>query len=364
MKKIRKEFPILSQYTYLNTASSGVLYDSLLDFRQEHDLDYLLGASLFRNDQASFLDGVRKTIATFFDAPSNSVTLNSNCSIGFNVLLNGLSKNQKILLLEGDYPSINFAATSKGFPICFANVNEHLEENIYTAIKTHKPTIFIFSLVQFLTGISIDLSFLDTLKKEFPDILLIADGTQFCGTQSFSFNDSAIDILGCSGYKWLLGGYGNGFLLFKENVLERITPVTYQKDPLKGNYPLSYTSLQARFEPGHLDTFNFGSLKHSLDFLNKIGLSNIESQNNALKKHLKSGLEDLGLLPPFSIKRENYSTIFNIDGNTSLHNSLINKNIITSLKPNGIRVSVHFYNTIHEIDYLLNVLSTTKAITS
>ena len=45
MQKIIKQIPVLSQYTYVNTASSGLLYDGLLDWRQEHDLDFLIGGS-------------------------------------------------------------------------------------------------------------------------------------------------------------------------------------------------------------------------------------------------------------------------------------------------------------------------------
>ena len=42
MQKIIKEFPILDQNIYANTAAYGIMYDGLLDWRQEHDLDYLI----------------------------------------------------------------------------------------------------------------------------------------------------------------------------------------------------------------------------------------------------------------------------------------------------------------------------------
>ena len=43
MEKLRKQFPLLSQSIYANTAASGLMYDDLLAWRQEHDLDYLIG---------------------------------------------------------------------------------------------------------------------------------------------------------------------------------------------------------------------------------------------------------------------------------------------------------------------------------
>ncbi|HBT10461.1 MAG TPA: aminotransferase, partial [Leeuwenhoekiella sp.] len=42
MKNLKKEFPVTANYTHLNTAGSGLLSETLLDFRQNHDLDYLV----------------------------------------------------------------------------------------------------------------------------------------------------------------------------------------------------------------------------------------------------------------------------------------------------------------------------------
>ena len=48
MDNLRKGFPVLEQYTYLNTAASGLLPEKVWEFRQEHDLDYFLQASLLK----------------------------------------------------------------------------------------------------------------------------------------------------------------------------------------------------------------------------------------------------------------------------------------------------------------------------
>lgn len=356
MKNLRKEFPVLARNTYLNTASSGLLYDSLLDFRQEHDLDFLIGGSMFRDHQSTFLGKVRKTISSFFKSSSENVVLVPNFSLGLNTILNGLEKNQKVLLLEEDYPSINFAVANKEFNICYTKTDATLEQNIENAIQKHNPNIFIFSLVQYTNGIAIDLDFLKTLKEKHPDILLIADATQFCGTKDFDFSTSGIDILGCSGYKWLLGGYGNGFMLFKDQILNQTTPSSYISASAKTNYNSSYTSLQARFECGHLDTFNFGSLQYSLDFLTKIGMSNIEEHSNELSTYAKLEFTKLNLLEDDVVHRKKHSTIFNLKGDQKLHHFLNEQNIITSLRGSGIRISLHFYNTIEDIKKLIETL--------
>ncbi len=364
MENIRKEFPILSQKTYFNTASSGIVFNDLANFRKKHDQEFINEGSIFRDDQRLFLSNVRSSIAHFFDTTISQVTLNTNCSIGFNILFDGLSKSNKILLIDDDYPSINFAITSKGFNTCFVSIEAEVivEDAILSTIEKERPDVFVFSIVQYLTGIALDLSFIKKIKQTYPDLLLIADGTQFCGTQSFSFKDSGIDVLGCSGYKWLLGGYGNGFLLFKEGILEQLTPLSYRNDSYRDKYPASYTDLQARFEPGHLDTFNFGSLQRSLSFLSTIGMDFINDQHALLKNYLQAEFAKLGLLSPIVLKRENHGSIVHIKGGQELHYYLKEQQIITSLKPNGIRISTHFYNTTEDIDRLVFALKNIKAL--
>ena len=356
MKNLRKEFPVFTHHTYLNTASSGLLYDSLLEFRQNHDFDFLIGGSLFRDSQQSFLHDVRTTISHSFGSTPENIVLTPNFSTGLNHILNGLKKTKKILLLEDDYPSINFAVESKGFDICYAKVDTYLEQNIEVAVKEYAPDVFVFSMVQYISGITIDHHFLKDLKSKYPNLLFIADATQFCGTITFDFNTSGIDILGCSGYKWLLGGYGNGFLLFGDNILDLITSKHHKTTAAHANYDSSYTNLRARFECGHLDTFNFGSLQHSIHFLSKIGFSAIEDQINILCNYAKEKLGSLDLLDKTIIERKTHSSIFNIKGNQALYTHLLQNNIITSLRGNGIRISLHFYNTTEDIDHLFDVL--------
>ena len=356
MKNLRKNFPILSQYTYLNTASSGILYDSLLDYRQNHDLDFLIKGSIFRDDQVEFLNSVRQTVADYFTSSYENTMLVPNFSLGLRTILTGIPKNKKILLLEEDYPSINIAFTGQGYSVSYVQIDESLEENIEYAIKNEEPDVFAFSLVQYLDGIAIDLSYINHLKKTYPEILLIADGTQFLGTTNFNFSASGIDIVGCSGYKWLLGGYGNGFLLFQEGILSKLTPKEYSSESIKNKYPSSYTTPHARFECGHLDTFNFGSLKHSLQFLKKTGVLEIANKIQEVSAFAKENFIELNLLEPYVIKRTHHSSIFAIKGDQKLFDFLIENNIITSIRNNTIRISFHWYNTTEDVDILLSVL--------
>ena len=360
MKNFTKQFPLLEQYTYLNTAASGLLPEEVLEFRQDHDLDLLVSGSILREQQGKLLAKVRESVGGLFNCAPNQVALTPNFSYGFNTLMEGVSTLKKVLLLENDYPSINWAVESRGFEVCHARIDEYLESNISAAMAEHKPDILAFSLVQYINGIKIDLEFLSRLKLDYPDLLIFADGTQFCGTEAFDFETSGIDVLGASGYKWMNAGYGNAFFFFKESVAGKVAPKSLGFNSLQGKYKPQEGNFIGRFEPGHQDTLNFGSLTAAVQLIRKIGMDSIEAKVKSLAMEAKLAFEKEELLEPSVILRGLHSSIFNIKGNEALFQHLNQHNIICSQRGEGIRISFHYFNTSNDLDKLMEVLKKWK----
>ena len=360
MENTRKRFPVLRQYIYANTASAGLLNDKLMEWRQEHDLDYLIGGSQMKTKAMhNDIPETRKTVAHFFGAKIENTALSPNFSLGLNLLLEGLDRKHNILLLQNDYPSVNWPFEYRDFKVSYAKLDENLEHNIHRKIKSDHISVLALSLVQWVSGIAIDMDFLKSLKKDFPDLIIIADGTQFCGTTDFNFEDSGIDILGASGYKWLLSGYGNGFFLFKDGIEDSFSPKSTgfnaADGDLNGYGQIRFTK---HFEPGHLDTLNFGSLTFSLNYLASLGKKDIEAQLAHLSKKAKEELTELRLLDPAVVAREGHSTIFNIKGDDRVFEKLRQNDVICSQRGGGIRLSFHFYNSEKDIDSILKILKT------
>ena len=226
MKDFKDQFPVTGQYTYLNTASCGLLSKSLVEWRHEQDENLLHGGSMFRDLHKAHIREIRRSVGHFFFTSEENVALVPNFSFGMNTVLDGIPKGQKILLLNRDYPSINWPVENRDFEICYAEIDEHLEQNIEVAVERYQPDVFAFSIVQYISGILIDLDFLKRLKQKYPDLLLITDATQFLGTTNFNFEENAIDVMGVSSYKWMLAGYGNGFFLIKQDAQQKISPIT------------------------------------------------------------------------------------------------------------------------------------------
>ncbi|CAM3293368.1 aminotransferase class V-fold PLP-dependent enzyme [Zobellia roscoffensis] len=360
MKNTRKHFPVLSQYIYANTASAGLLNDDLMEWRQEHDLDYLIGGSNFRNKVAAKLvSETREVVANFFGAKKENTALVQNFTLGLNMLVEGLDRSHKILLVKDDYPSLNWPFEYRGFDVSYVELCASLEESIRNKIQEQNISVLALSLVQWTNGIQISMNFLTYIKNKFPNLKIIADGTQFCGTSNFDFESSPLDVLGASAYKWLLSGYGNGFMLFKDGMEDVFAVKTI-------GYNASGHDMDARdkipfanrFEPGHLDTLNFGSLKFSLEYLNSLGKATIENQLKLLSKKAKEEFGRLGLLSKNVLEREGHSTIFNIKGDNALFEKLTENGVICSQRGEGIRLSFHFYNSEEDIDKVVKILKT------
>jgi cysteine desulfurase/selenocysteine lyase len=361
MEKFRKEFPVLRKGIYANTAVYGLLYESLLDWRQEHDLDFLIYGSDMREKTLKVISDTRTSIGEFFKCKRNNIALVNNFSTGLNILLEGLNPKKKILLIENDYPSLNWGFENRAFEISYLKMASNMEEQIQEYVEKEHVDVLALSLVQWLDGFAIDLKFLKDLKKQNPNLIIIADGTQFCGSRDFDFDNSGIDVLGASAYKWLLAGYGNGFMLFSDRIKNDVVIDSIGFNAADGNLGKKDAIRMAKlFEPGHLSSLNFGSLKFSLDYFEKIGMDKITAHNHQLSRKAKSELESLGLLTEEVKNRQNHSTIFNIKADEATFQKLLAHDVYCAQRGEGVRLSFHFYNTEEEIDAIVKILKSNK----
>jgi selenocysteine lyase/cysteine desulfurase len=310
----------------------------------------------FRVQQATFLEGVKDSLAHFFKADRAFTFLVANFSSGYNAFLDGLSGNHRFLLLTGEYPSVYYQVQSRGFAYDMVNLGDHLEERIIEHIRQFNPTVFAFSLVQYSNGVKLSHDFLHELKSIFPELILVADGTQYCGSESFDFSGSAIDVLIASGYKWMLGSYGNGFVLMKEATASRLYADEQGRSLPEEAFLKHKSRLALRFEPGHQDTLSFGSLQHSLSFLTQTGYSFIEAQITTLAQQAKAAFADRGLLDDYVVKRTKHSSILKLNIDDDLVRKIAAENITCTSRGNGLRVSFHFYNEKEDLDKLLDVI--------
>lgn len=354
-------FPYTSQYTYLNTPAYGLLSEELMEYRQEHDLDYLIGGSRFKDRFLINIDEVRHTVASFSGATPSQVYLVPNFSFGWKTLCCGLDKQASVLLLDGDYPSLNWPVVTSGFEsLRKVGTSLTMEEEILKEFERAAPDIFAFSLVQYLDGLQLDPEFIKALKDRFPNTIMVADGTQYLGAGHFDFESSGIDVLGASGYKWMLAGTGNGFFLVREEVAERFFVNALPFEPQEEPFLEGKSHLQNHLEPGHLDSMSMGSLQFALKALQETGMGAVADTVAALKNHAGELLVEKGLLDASVMKRKVHGPFFAIDYNEKQLKALESRGVVFAVRGGKLRVGFHCYNRQEEADQLVKILQHTS----
>ncbi|RZM19079.1 MAG: aminotransferase class V-fold PLP-dependent enzyme, partial [Pedobacter sp.] len=335
---------------------SGILSTAAMEWRHNHDLGFMAGGSDFRLKQVDFLQEARVALSRYFNAEEKYTFLVPNFSHGFARLLEGLPNTYRFLLLNEDYPAVNYSVENRGFAVDYVSPDTDVEGNILAQIEKTRPDVLAFSIVQYSNGLKVDLNFLKRLKQLYPELLIVADGTQYCGTEVFDFDASGIDVLIASGYKWMLGGYGNGFMLMKPSVSKDVFTKNQTLGSPKEAFLQDRSVLSLYFESGHQDSLSFGTLYQSILWFEQLGKRMLQDRISDLSLKAKTAFEERNLLAPAISNRTIHSNIFNLLIRDEDYAKLERSNIKYTARGKGIRVSFHFYNTEQDLEHLLSVL--------
>lgn len=357
---LKEHFNLPNDVVYLNTPGNGLLPKVTLDWRKTWEQEFFDINSNLRDEQPEFINGVRETVADFFGTKAANTFLTPNFSFGFSTLVDLLSKDLSYLVLEDEYPSLQYPIVNRKLKHTSVAVSANVEDELQKAIEKHNPDVLILSLVQYISGLMIDLDFIKRIKAEYPNLWIIADGTQFLGTGPFNFQDSGIDALGASGYKWLLSGFGNGFMLISDSLKLML-------EDLKAEVPLPEVAmwkhksiLDTFFEPGHQDTLSHGTLKSSLTFLKAQGLENIQRHIKELSDEAYRLLLERDLILPYIAERSVRSSLINVQLPQELYPNLMNMGVKCFPRGTGIRIGIHLYNDLKDIHNFVNIIESLR----
>ena len=331
------DFPALKTCTYFNTAYVGLMSQSLFDFRTGYEKNHLLNADQYKIDAYDRLDQTHQAISSFIGSKKGQTYFVSNFSVGIRFVLDSLFDGSNVLYLKDDYHSLVDAIEERDFNHFSLKIDEQLEDKIELALSKNSFHAFVFSIVQFTHGFKFDFDFLKQLKEKYPKLLVIGDATQHIGADLFDFNSSPFDAVVCSGYKWLLAGFGNGFIALSDQFFEETKS--------------SREDFQHKVFSGHFNILGAASLVFALDYLKANNFEKLVQKNKFLSEKLRDELIKIGCIPEFH-KRKPKSTIVSIFAEEALLKKLEEQGIRSSLRGKYLRFSIHFYNTIQEIEKL------------
>ncbi len=353
---VKSFFPVTEHQIYLNTAASGLLPKPILEAKQKDLSEFYEKGSGYLGKENTLVNQTKEKIAAIYNAKPNRIAITPNFSLAYNAVLDALPRDLTFLCLDEDYFSVVM-------PLKVKNINHHsipighdFEEKIYDYISVHEIDVLSVSIVQYLSGIKIDVEFFKRLKTDFPHLKILVDATQYLGTESFDFADSGIDLLISSCYKWLNAGYGNAITLMSDDLYDMITPRQigansyYDKADLKVS-PMGY------FEPGHYDLNSIVALQKALEFhYDQIGIAFIEKQIKAISVKAHQELNALDLVEEHVKLRKTHSTIFMLKITQEKFDDFQKAKIILSKRGQGLRISFNYFNTFDDLEHLIDFL--------
>lgn len=362
---IRDDFPAVKRLKYFAAASGSPIprpvfekatayYKEAMEFG-----DYHWRANLAQREDA------RKSIARMINAEPEEIEFIASTSAGMNILAG-------MLVSEGDVISSTLEFPSTTLPWLHARSDciEWLKPDSSGAVpvevfKTHmglKSKTILTSYVQFSNGFRQDLLELGAAKG---DHYLVVNGTQAIGAFQVDVKAMQIDALCCNSYKWMMSGYGCGFIYVSRRLLENMQPPSVgwfgvENRDAHRNDVIELLSTAERFSLGSPPFPNIFALGAASDYIQGIGLGNIQARTLSLNRYLTERLTEIGLEILSPLDPEKYrsaQTLVRLADPNRTVNALTEQGIICTKKPEGMRVATHFFVNEADIDCLIEALS-------
>lgn len=326
-------------------------------------------------------EGVRKKVKEFINAKKDEeIVFTSGTTQSLNMIVNGFFKDylndgDEVLLTKAEHASniLPWFNIEKDIKIKYIELDNELV-TLGNVIKSITPNTKVISLAH-ITNVIGD----ERPIKEITDyahkhnILVVLDAAQSAPHVKIDVENLGVDFMGFSGHK-MCGPTGIGVLYGKYELLNKLNPQNVgggMNNDFESNMTYRYKELPYRLEAGTPNIEGVIGLGSAIDYINSIGINNIENYVSNLRSYAIDKLSKLKNIDIYNKDIKSSTIIFNVRGVHSQDTSTyLNKHGICVragnhcakiLKDeigvtNTCRISLYFYNTKEDIDKLVEVL--------
>lgn len=362
--EIRKQFPVTKNSTYLNAAAAGPLSRAVSAAGSEYYRQMMEDGDTHWDEWLGKREEVRRKVAAFINAEPGEVALTTNTSSGMNVIVDALETRGAVISCDLEFPVSTLPWLHRGIPVDLVKSvdGEVRIEDIRSAMG-ERTGVICLSHVQFSNGFRSDLEELGSAKR---DHVLVVNAAQSAGAFEIDVKRMKIDALCSTGHKWMLSGYGSGFVYLSRELMERSRPRAIGWLSVKEPYADQNTAVDlrhdaaARAELGCPHFAGMFALGASVDIMTAIGVRNIEERVLSLNRLLTDSLSAAGwkvVSPIRDDRTRSAETLVSVDDPAGVVAHLAEQKIIVTEKPQGIRVATHFFNNEADIDRLIDALA-------
>lgn len=374
IESIRRDFPALEEWTYLDNAFVG-LYPRQVRAGYEEFLDRWMnfsaeGTKTILTEWLEKAEKVREMVADFIGASPQEIAFTTCTGSGLNIVVNGTKweKGDNVVFPENEHNPLDTATLRRhGVETRAVEVREGWVDlsDLEKAVDDHTRLVQV-SQVSYINGFRFDLKGVADIAHEH-GARVVVDSTQAIGALVTDVKKEGVDYVSAAPYKYLMGPAGLAFLYVKSDLIGELEPdrIGWKNQIWEGDHaeePLDATLSAKKFEYGTLHFQGVYGLERSLKYLNDIGMENVERRILQLSSYLWSRLSEIGkkMYTPRGT-RSPIVSFYEQDAVETSAKLMEEKVKVTGREAHGghIRVSPHFYNTTEDIDHFIKKLEET-----
>lgn len=323
---------------------------------------------------------VRELLAQLLSAAPEEFAVTTGASSGLQAVAHGIEwkLEDEVLITRGEFP----AHLSTWMPLAQAGkLKVRFIEPAGRFITTQdvvramgpKTRLVSVSHVRFDDGSRIDPRAVADAVHAHGGYLLL-DASQSAGAVPMKVRETGADFLVCSGYKWILSGYGTGFFWIRRELIEQLkrqpfywmaneSAMDFNALTRAGADHKPRASHAARWDAAETTSFfNLAVMETSLEYVLRVGVETVWKHNAALIQQLFERLpldRCIVASPAEQDLRGPYGCFAarSPEKTQQLYARLKEAKIFASMRGNAIRVAPYLYNTERDIDRVIEVLS-------
>jgi selenocysteine lyase/cysteine desulfurase len=369
-------FPITRNCVYLNHASDGPLPSPVARILYTYIEDTSNFGNVHLERWIEHVRGAHRRMANMIRVRPDQVAMTASTGDGLMMIAGGLRWQPGDLIVSAEcefpsnvYPWLNLQEQGVQVHLVKMRENRITVEDVLSSI-TERTRLVSLSLAEFSTGYRIDIATIARYCHE-RGIMCGIDAAQALGALDINAQMFGIDYLAAASHKWLLSPHTTGILYVTDDLQKKLHTARKGWFSVQApydffNYVQPLKAGMARFEYSTPNGLPILGLDAALGIFENIdgGMAAVEERILGLTSYAIAGLERLGypVVSPQGDGERSGIVCFKLhpecrDINPQqLVDELASRNIHVAARGNVVRISPHFYNTLEEIDVLLNAL--------
>lgn len=360
---IRKQFPVTDRIAYLNTAAAGPLARAVMEAGSEYYLQMMDEGDRRWDEWLEKRELVRRKVARFINAEPDEIGLTTNTSSGMNLIVDALEHRGEVISCDLEFPVSTLTWMHRRIPVHLVKTREgELDPSDIASAMNDKTGVISLSHVQFSNGFRSNLESLGSNKGRHA---FVVNASQSAGVLPIDVKRMRIDALCSTGHKWMLAGYGSGFVFISRELqaeskshsigwLSVQEPYAMKNDEIVLRYDAS-----ARAELGCPHFAGIFALGAAIDLLSEIGITEIEARALTLNRYLTDRLRENGWQILSPLREESFrsaETLVACKEPAKVTAHLAERGVSVTEKLQGIRIATDFFNDEADIDKLIEAL--------